>query len=323
MKSSLCKTAFYSTSIAMLLMSTLAFANQQNINEVRDVNGNERITLDVQRGDVQIRPATTNQFSVSGQLDERAEGFELESAGGFTRFVVKMPRQMQDYGNEQTKGSNLIINVPAGSEVEFKGVNVDVDVAGINGGSQFTTVNGDIKAKQLANNVELTTVNGQIDSESLQGQLRLKTVNGKIEDKASSGRMSVESVNGTIEVNSNPEELMVTVVNGEVDLKLDSTAQLAVSSVNGSIEIELKNQNAPRIKGSSVSGKFELTLASNLDARVSMKTSAGGSINNTLTADKASRDKYGPASSLQFTTGNGTGSIDITTVSGRLTLKKD
>jgi len=318
------KTKLFSAGLALLLISTLALANsQQSINEERQVSSNERITLDVQRGDVQIRPASGNQFKVSGKLDEKAEGFELESAGGFTRFIVKMPRQLNESNSEKTAGSELVIEVPAGSEIEFKGVNVDVTASGINGGSQITTVNGDIKARQLTNNVELSTVNGKIESEALQGQLRLKTVNGKIDDKGASGRMSVESVNGKIELDGNPEELMVTVVNGEVDLDLDGTRQLEVSSVNGSIEIELKNQAAPRIKGSSVSGKFELKLPANLDARVSMKTSAGGSIKNELTTDKASRDKYGPASNLQFSAGNGTGSIEITTVSGRLELKKD
>lgn len=318
------KTKLFSAGLALLLISTLALANsQQSINEERQVSSNERITLDVQRGDVQIRPASGNQFKVSGKLDEKAEGFELESAGGFTRFIVKMPRQLNERNGGKTVGSELVIEVPAGSDIEFKGVNVDVTATGINGGSQITTVNGDIKARQLTNTVELATVNGEIKSEALQGQLRLKTVNGKIDDKASSGRMSVESVNGKIELDGAPEELMVTVVNGEVDLELDGTRQLEVSSVNGSIEIELKNQTAPRIKGSSVSGKFELKLPANLDARVSMKTSAGGSIKNELTTDKASRDKYGPASNLQFSAGNGTGNIEITTVSGRLELKKD
>ena len=68
---------------------------------------------------------------------------------------------------------------------------------------------------------------------------------------------------------------------------------------------------------------FELKLDPNLDAAVSMKTSAGGSIKNSLTNDQPSRAKYGPASNLQFSSGNGSGSIDISTVSGRLELSKN
>lgn len=318
------KTKIVSTAFILLLLSTLAFAsNQQSISEERQVSSNEKITLDVQRGAVQIRPASGNQFKVSGKLDEKAEGFELESAGGFTQFKVKMPRQLNERGNDKAAGSDLVIEVPVGSNVEFKGVNVDVSATGIQGGSQLTTVNGDIKARQLSTSVELTTVNGKIESEALQGQLRLKTVNGKIDDKGASGRMSVESVNGKIELDSRPTELQLSVVNGEIDAELDGTAQITVSSVNGNVELELKNQIAPRIKGSSVSGKFELKLPANLDARVSMKTSAGGSIKNTLTADQPIRAKYGPASSLQFSTGKGSGDIEISTVSGRLELKKE
>lgn len=315
---------YYGLSLLLLLSSTLVLAdNRQSINEQRSVSSNERITLDVQRGDVKIIPAKGNQFTVSGKLDERSEGVELESAGGFTRFVVKMPRQLNENNSDKAWKSELVFEVPAGSELEFKGVNVDVDVSGISGSSQINTVNGDIEAKQLSNNVELSTVNGKIDTSDLQGHLRLKTINGKISDKNSGGRLFAESINGKIELESKPDELMVTVVNAEVELELNGTRQLEVSSVNGTVEIELKNQNAPRIKGSTVNGRYELKLPATLDASVSLKTTAGGNIKNDLTDDKPSRAKYGPATNLQFNIGQGTGSIDITSVGGQLQLKKN
>jgi hypothetical protein len=312
----------YSTGLWLLCSASLALAdNRQSIDEVRSVGANERVTLEVQRGKVTIRGSQQNQFKVSGKLDEQAEGFTLDSNAGFTQFVMKMPRQIHSDSKQQ--GAELVFEVPQGASLEFKGVNSSVMVENISGGSLVSTVNGDIKAKNLSETVELATVNGAIDSQGLSGQLRLKTVNGKIEDKGATGRLQVESINGEIDLESQPDELMLTVVNGEVDLELTRTAKIEISSVNGSVELELKQQNAPRIKGSSVSGKFELKLDANLDATVSMKTSAGGSIKNSLTNDQPSRAKSGPASNLQFSSGNGSGSIDISTVSGRLELSKN
>ncbi|OCW98351.1 DUF4097 family beta strand repeat-containing protein [Alishewanella sp. HH-ZS] len=310
--------------LCLLLASSLSLADgRQSINEVRTVSPNEQISLEVMRGKVEIRGTNSNQFRVSGKLDEKAEGFTLDSKGGFTGFIVQMPRQLREQYQEKAQGSELVIELPLGSSVSFKGVNVDVSLTQVNGGVEINTVNGDITAAQLDGRVELATVNGAIKSQALNGQLRLRSVNGKISDQGATGRLSVESVNGEITLKSKPQELMVTVVNGEVDLELTDTAQLEISSVNGNVELELKNQNAPRIKGSSVSGKFELKLAANLDAAVSLKTSAGGSIKNSLTADQPSRAKYGPASNLQFTSGKGQGVIDINTVSGRIELKKN
>ena len=317
------KIQILGSTLALLLISTGVFAtNQQNIDEIRAVSANEKITLDVQRGNVEIKAASDNQFRVSGKLDEKAEGFTLDSANGFTKFSVKMPKQLFESEQSKSNGSALVIIVPIGSNIEFSGVNVNVTASGIQGSSLINTVNGDINALRLTNSVTLSTVNGKIDSEALQGQITLKTVNGEIDDKTSEGRMSVESINGSIELDSNPTELMVTVVNGEVDLVLNGTQQVALSSVNGDIELDLHNQIAPTIKGSSVSGKFELALPAQLDAKVTLKTSAGGSIKNTLTSDKPNRAKYGPASSLIYSAGNGSGNIEINTVSGGIEMKK-
>lgn len=311
-------------SLCLLLASSLSLADsRQSINEVRTVSPNEQISLEVMRGKVEIRGTNSNQFRVSGKLDEKAEGFTLDSQGGFTGFIVQMPRQLREQHQEKAQGSELIIELPLGSSVSFKGVNVDVKATNISGGTSLSTVNGSINASALSNSVELTSVNGDIQSQTLSGHVKLKTVNGKITDQGASGRLNVESVNGKLQLNSQPQDLMLTVVNGEVSLALDGTQQIEISTVNGNVELELKNQSAPRIKGSSVSGKFELKFPTALDAKVSLKTTAGGGIKNSLTADQPSRAKYGPASNLQFSSGQGTGNIEINTVSGRLEISKD
>jgi DUF4097 and DUF4098 domain-containing protein YvlB len=60
-----------------------------------------------------------------------------------------------------------------------------------------------------------------------------------------------------------------------------------------------------------------------LSVRINVDAHAGGRINNELSTDKVEKQKYGPASSLNFTAGEGDGRINIDTVSGRITLKHD
>lgn len=308
---------------AVLFIAGVQHASAQageTIDESRVVSANERIMLDVMRGEVVIRSGTDNTFRVQGELDERAEGYELESDNGFTRFIVRMPRNMRGTNNRDD-GSNLQITVPAGSQVEFSGVNVDVDIADVLGGTRVTTVNGEIHAKGLAEYVFLKTVNGNIDSENNRGVITIETVNGEVDDDGSQGRLTIEAVNGELTISSAAEEVTLTVVNGQIDADLRATRTLEFSSVNGEIDISLSASPAPRVRGRSVSGEIELHVDAGIDARFNLQSNVGSRIDNALTVDEARRPQFGPGRNLQFTTAQGAGSVDISTVSGAISLQ--
>jgi DUF4097 and DUF4098 domain-containing protein YvlB len=309
--------------LVLLAVSQLAIADPREVvNERVSVSANEKIYIEVMSGEVIIKAVDTNSFSVTGKLDEKATGYEFDSKDGFTRFEMTMPRQLNFNWNDKHNAAQLSFEVPVGSSVEFKGVNGNVSVSGIHGSSQIGTVNGEITATNLRNSVKLSSVNGEIKLSGASGRIELSSVNGEIEDTGSSGRVSYEVVNGEINASSSAEEVSVSTVNGDAGLKLSGTTQLKLSTVNGEIDATLRDSSAPRISGSSVSGDIELTLDSSTSARVDIKASAGGSIDNKLSSDKASKAKYGPSRSLQFTLGSGDGSVELTTVSGDIKLEK-
>ena len=304
-------------------VSQLVLADdRQAVDESRSVSANEKIYIEVMSGEIRINAVNRGDFSVSGKLDEKATGYTLDSKDGFTRFEMTMPRQVNYNRKDMQSAADLSFNVPVGSSVEFKGVNGNVTVRGIHGSSQIGTVNGDINATDLRNEVTLNTVNGEIKLNGGSGKVELSAVNGKIEDEGSTGRLSYEVVNGKVKAKSSADEVTVSTVNGDAELELSGTKQLKLSTVNGEIETKLRGVDSPRVSGSSVSGDIELKLESNVSARFDIKASAGGDIDNKLTNDKANKAKYGPARSLQFTTGSGNGSIELTTVSGDIELDK-
>lgn len=316
------KTLYVAGSALLLGISTLIWAgDRQSINETVKVAPNEKIYIEAMRGDIKIITSSSGNFSVQGKLDEKSEGFELQSENGFTRFVVKMPRSVNDRGSKD-KGSELKIEVPVNTELEFKGVNSKVEVTGVRGSSKITTVNGNIQAEKLASHVELNTVNGSMSSKQNSGRIKLETVNGRIEDQDSEGRLSLTTVNGKVKVKSRAKDVSLSVVNGEAELELSGLEELQVSAVNGDLDIEVKDTKAPRIKGSTVSGDIELKLPVNTSARYSLTASAGGKIKNELTNDQVNTARFGPGRSLNFTVGNGDGSVELTTVSGELKLEK-
>ncbi|WP_241481800.1 DUF4097 family beta strand repeat-containing protein [Rheinheimera mesophila] len=297
----------------------------ESVNENLQVANNERIYIENMRGEVQIIATGETRFKVSGTLDEKAEGYELSSKNGFTSFKVKMPT-MSNYGNwgdQEKQGSRLQIEVPLGAQLEFQGVNASVRVSGVQGSTKVTTVNGSVYAEKLQQFIQLETVNGEITSVNNNGRITLNTVNGEIEDSGSQGRLSIEAVNGSIESKSSASEVAVSVVNGEADLELTNVQQLTMSSVNGELEAEVKGSLTPRIEASTVSGNAKLKLEKAVSAKFNLVANAGGSIKNELTSQKAERAKYGPRSSLEFSTGKGEGSVEMNTVSGLLKLETE
>lgn len=309
----------------VVLVAAPTFAGTgKAVSESKAVSANERIELEVMRGEVEIKVGSGNQFKINGTLDEEAEGYEFKSSGGVTRFVVKMPRRLfnNGYSEDDNKGSKLVVEVPQSAVLNFEGVSTNVNASGVKGGADITTVNGTINASQLAGNVSLQTVNGNIASNDLQGHLKLSTVNGEIKDQSKAASLEMESVNGELHSVSTAKEVEVSTVNGEVDLSLNGSERVEFSTVNGQIDIKLAGSKAPRISGSSVSGSLTLTMPDIESARISIEASAGGDIDNKLTQDKVVDAKYGPMSSLDTTLGGGDGRIEIETVSGEVVLKR-
>ena len=88
--------AFIQAAALIILITALsmveAVAQQTPIDETRDVAANEKIRIEVMRGDVTITTNTDNRFTVRGLLDEDAEGFELESSRGCLLYTSPSPR---------------------------------------------------------------------------------------------------------------------------------------------------------------------------------------------------------------------------------------
>lgn len=287
------------------------------INEQRKVTAKEKIYIEAMRGEVKIMASDNPVFKVVGTLDEQAQGFELTSKTGFTSFKVKMPK-LTSFRDDDGRGSQLTIEVPKGAELEFKGVSTDVEVEGVMGSTKIKSVNGDIKGHQLQNFVDLNTVNGDIHSKANSGEISLRTVNGEISDDASSGRLQLNAVNGEIKSKTHAKDVGVNVVNGSIDLDLIGVEILNMKGVNGDLEAAIQQSKTPRVSISTVSGSATLKVEKTLNAKFTIKSSAGGVIDNELTQDTTTAAKHGAKSSLEFSNGGGEGHVEMSTVSGRL-----
>ncbi|OCQ19658.1 hypothetical protein A7985_19770 [Pseudoalteromonas luteoviolacea] len=308
--------------LSLALLPTLVLAGDKIDQEI-DIPKDGKVFIENQRGNVVIKTWDQAKFKVQGELDDAAKGYELVNKGNKTVFTVEMPSRVKGWGR-QHEGSELTIFMPKQSELVFEGVQVDVEASQLLAGAFIKTVNGDIKASQIDGKVRLETVNGDIDGTDLSGRVRYETVNGDIEDMNSAGKLRFTAVNGSIESKTSAQEVRLENVNGEVQFDIAALQELRLNTVNGEIEVRTKKLlPGARLNLESVSGDVDLYFPSDISARFDIDAHAGGKIINELSNDKVKKAKYGPSRELEFNVAGGDADIEIDTVSGRITLKKN
>lgn len=306
---------------ATLLLSTSVFAGDK-IDEVLDISATGQISIESMRGEVEIVGWDKAQMTVVGELDDKAQGYTFESENGFTVFKVKMPKRMNNRGWNKGEGSKLKIHLPTGANVRFESVNGGVDIRQVAGGSDVHTVNGSIVAEGLSKRVKLETVNGKIRTTGLEGKIKLATVNGKITDEGSKGKVTYVTVNGKIEVDTGAERVFVENVNGSIKLNLQTVQELDISTVNGNVTASVNLADDAQVSVSTVSGSAKLILSGNTGGSYRLNSHAGGQINNELSDDEVKKQKYGPGRSLKFQLSGGDAQVEMTSVSGNLTIER-
>lgn len=336
--------------IICLLPARTVQAAGDPIDESTPVLVNEKIFISVMRGNVRIVASPGQTLRVQGRLDERADSHRLISENGFTRFEIALPRSINTRrASPSGEGADLLIEVPPDSDIEFKGDSTAVSFKGITGGIKASTSNGSIQVEAVDGIVRLVTTEGNIQSQDNSGRLVATTDTGTIVDAGSRGRLQLTATRGRISLNSQAEEVALTTEEGRIEGSLNGLRELDLDSGDGSAVLRIgETAAAPRIHGSSYRGDIQLHLDAGINARFSLFANVGAEIVNRFTGDTPRADNTGglqqlsfirrrqleqgigiapgeePSSGpqrLNFIHGQGTGMVDLDTVSGSLTLE--
>ena len=303
----------------LLLITAIPSLAGERVDESMLLGAIKNVTIENLRGEVTVIGNSSDTVSVTGELDDKAEGLTFERSG--SRIIIKVEIPNNSHNGWGADGSELIIKMPKHVRVSFKGVSSNINISNFTNGSEIQTVSGDISAKDLMEQIELATVSGNIESKNLSGKLRLSSVSGDIHDRNSTGRALFKTVSGNLSSSSSANEVSANSVSGDIDLRLAKVDELIVSTVSGEFNSQLSLNDNGLLKMSSVSGDLIVDFKNEVQASFNLKTNAGGNIVNGLTSAKAKRAKYGPSSKLFFETGNASGSVRASTVSGRIEVK--
>lgn len=314
----------------LIAAASLAPAAQagEMISETREVDSDAVISIELLNGEISITGHDQNIFSIEGELNDAAEGFTLRDSNGNIRFEENIQRKNRWFwgdgwkGDDGRAGATLDILVPRNSVLRFEGVNANIDIKGLTGNTSVEVVNGQIVANDLSGVVQLESVNGSIDTHALSGRISLETVNGSIDDRDSAGpRANFKTINGSIRSNSLSPQVSASTINGSIELDLSRIDELDVSTVGGQIDIFAFMNELAHVEISSVGGRVDLNLAQSTSASFHVSTAVGGRIRNELSDDEPEQKNRSMNSRmLDFSLNGGSGDVNISTVSGNITL---
>jgi DUF4097 and DUF4098 domain-containing protein YvlB len=168
--------------------------------------------------------------------------------------------------------------------------------------------------------VELESVNGDITVGGSPREIQASAVNGTISLDAEAARLHAEAVNGAIKVTGGSGELEASCVNGTIDVTGGTFDEASCSTVSGDITWSAVLAKRGSLSLDSHSGSVELSLPKSIDAEFDISTFSGKIVNE-LGPPAERTDEYAPGYELNFTLGEGSCQIDISSFSGKVEIR--
>lgn len=288
-------------SILLLLMCQASLALE--IEETVDTTDSPFIEMSILSGDIEIQAWNKSSVQISGDYSGDSDSFKIETSRDTIRIFAENEGKSW-WGGGYESYAKLTLMIPESSKLRLNGTSTDFSTSNVNGRISITSISGSIEVVGGRERVELNSVSGDIDLTGGEGKVYLKTVSGEISAKCDAKIFEGQTVSGDIEASIGTSE----------DIKL--------VSVSGDIEAQFALSNDGRVRGSTVSGNIDMLFKKPVNARFEIDTGPGGDIRNKITGDKTEGGR-GFGEGLEFTAGDGGGSVDLGTMSGTVTVEED
>lgn len=241
--------------------------------------------------------------------------FRLAIASGILSLIFAATAAAQDFQKSYKLGS--------GSQISIGNVSGDVIVTGYDGNA--VVVKG---FKEGADSDRL-----EIEDRSSEGRVEVGARYPKNCNCQASIRFEVQvprsvkynldrisSVSGNVEISNVSGTIHATSVSGEVKVH-DVSGSVSAKSVSGDVEVEINRLDGASddMKFSSVSGDVNVQMPAEIDADVDMSSLSGGI--KTDFPIEVTKERYGPRTSARGKLGTGSRRLQMSSVSGSLSLR--
>jgi DUF4097 and DUF4098 domain-containing protein YvlB len=264
-----------------------------NIHKAADLNG--AVEIENVAGQVDVTGWDRPEVEVTGNIGERVERVDVDTAAGHTTVHVVLPQESWSHGNGSD--AELVVHIPRKSFLTA------------------TVVSANITTRELQGQQQLRTVSGNIDGEPTH-EAKIDTISGTVRLAAGAGPLEVNSISGTIAVKDAAGEIRVSTVSGSADLTLGAVTRAHFQTISGAVSVGGTLAAGAQLDAQSVSGALRFTLKGSADYDLQ---SFSGSIDNCI-GPKAQRSDYGPGLHLTFREGDGSARVRLGTQSGSIQL---
>jgi len=273
----------------------------EKIDKTLDVSATGEVEIHNTRGKIELKGWDKNQVSVKGELDKLTEKFVFTHSDGKTLIKVILPDSHST--SKRSRGSKLKIFVPLKVAVQLNGVSTDLVISNLHGGVDINSVSGDVELSNIGKRTYVNNVSGDID---------LKEVSGRIE---------ISTVSGDVEADVSATKIFVAGVSSDINVKTVEFETAKITTVSGNANLRGTLLEGGDVKMNNVSGDSLFYVSGQLDARVTLETGPGGDVVNNYSSDRPTSSFIG-SELLKFTSGEGSGSIRMYTVTGTIGLRK-
>jgi hypothetical protein len=157
-------------------------------------------------------------------------------------------------------------------------------------------------------NAIITGMSGRVSVKTASGDVTLDGVSGKVDANTATGAIEAQDVDGSMTFNS---------VSGDLALARGVVDRLSAYSVSGRITTDVDLRQDAGVQIRTVSGEVTMRLPKSISTKVALN-SVGGRIDAAF--DGLGRDERPVGESITGTLGGGTGSLNVNSVYGAITL---
>jgi DUF4097 and DUF4098 domain-containing protein YvlB len=275
-----------------LLVAALAASLQQQTDTTFSVRGNGHIEFDSYAGRIAVRSWDRNDVRIRARHGNSVR-VDIEHTGNAI--------QVEPVSRRGLAGPvDFDVTVPRSFGIEIDAINVEIDIA---------DVNGDIHAE---------TVNGNVNLRGVAGRIHAETTQGKVIIRDSRGTLQAETVNEGIEITNHTGDLDAESINGSITLTGIRAGVVSAETVNGSVQYDGEIRDGGRYNLSTHNGTITMVVPQGTNATVSVDTYQGE-----LDADfpielrgRAGHDR------MSFTIGNGGARLELSSFGGNIRLRR-
>jgi DUF4097 and DUF4098 domain-containing protein YvlB len=207
-------------------------------------------------------------------------------------------------------------------EVQAEGISGDMRASKIGGRLRLACKSGDLQAEDLSAGGEVVSVSGEvIVRRAGGGKLEAKSVSGDVfVEEAGMAQpidLTVESVSGDISLTRARGQIVFKTVSGDANAQQVEAVTLQSQTVSGDVSLGLLAPFTGTLSANTVSGDMTVRLPETSSFRFTLSTQSG-ELHCGLTAQDANQT----GTLYTGRVGDGTGTINVQTRSGDVTLER-